>query len=125
MKYFVSLLFLMLFFSSCFLFFDKEKLIQKKILNDDIVIELYYQGGGATDSDIIWIKKIEDGKTTWVGKIKGFTDSDKEIIKQIDNHHISINFVNEKDFQDKPIIFLIDLRSKIKRSGESPFNKPE
>lgn len=125
MKYAFSLLFFLSCFSSCFLL-SNEKLILKKNLSNGTIIKLYYAGGGATDSDIIWIKKItKEGEETWIGKIKDFSDSDKVVIKDDDPNHISLTFVNNKDFMGKPVVFRIDLNNRIKRDATSPFNEQE
>lgn len=124
MRYIFSLFFILLV-SSCFLLVN-EKFMLKKGLTDGTIVELYYTGGGATDSDVIWIKKItKDGQKIRIGKIKGFTNSDKVVIKEVDPNHISLSFVNNKDFLGHPVVFCIDLNNKIGRNDGSPFNKPE
>lgn len=120
MKY----IFFLLLITSCSLFIN-EKLIFRKILNNGTVLELYYTGGGATDSDIIWIKKVtKDGRKTRIGKIKDFTVSDKVNVIEVDSNHVALSFVVSY-FPQHPVIFLIDLNNKIERNDGSPFNKPE
>lgn len=98
----------------------------KKVLSSGITIELYYSGGGATAPDIIWVKKItKDGQEVLVGKIKDFTNSDKVDIREVDNNHISLNFINEKDFLGHPVVFLINLNDKKERNATSSFNQPQ
>jgi hypothetical protein len=99
--------------------------MQKEILRDGNILELIYSGGGATNSDIIWIKKItKEGKEVWIGKIKDFSDSDEVKITEVDSSHISLTFVTSL-FPEYPVIFRIDLNNRIKRDATSPFNEPE
>jgi len=112
-----------MFYAKLFLLLKNGKLIQRKILNDGVVIELYYIGGGATDSDIIWIKKITKEGKAWIGKIKDFSDSDKVKITEVDSSHISLTFVTSL-FPEHPVIFSIALNNRIKRDATSPFNGP-
>lgn len=105
---------------------DKEKFIQETELSQGIKISLYYTAGGATDTDIIWVKKISrDGDITIIGKINWDPISDKIIIKRVDNNHIALHFIGRKDFMGRPIIFLIDLNNNIKKNDGTPFNIPE
>jgi hypothetical protein len=123
MKYFTFLV-LTILISGCFLL-KNEKLMAKKILSNGIIIELYYTGGGATDSDIIWIKKInKDGQETRIGKIKGFNNSDSFDIRETDKNHIRFRFVT-KEFPESPVNFLINLNDEIKGDGTSPFNQAQ
>jgi hypothetical protein len=124
MKRFIYITFIWMI-SGCFLL-NNEQFMAKKVLSTGITIELYYSGGGATAPDIIWVKKItKDGQKTLIGQINAFTNSDKVDIKEVDSSHISLNFVNEKDFQGHSIVFVIDLNSKIERNAGYPFNQPQ
>lgn len=106
--------------------FKNEELMEEKFLDDGVIIKLYHSGGGATDSEVIWIKKVsQEGETSIIGKIKGYTKNERINIKRVDKNHITLNLINRKNFMNQPIVFLIDLNNKIKRNDGSPFNIPE
>ena len=105
-----------LFFSSCFNMFKKEKrLISQYKIDEKNILEIYFVGLGATTKDVIEVReKNINGSNRLVSVISGFDDSYRIEFKPINDSLIKIIFRDTSIFKGMSKDFLINLRDSVK-----------
>ena len=108
------------FFIGCS-FDDGLTKVGEQSLKDKSIIELCMRGGGATDIDVIWVRKTTGTNQKFIGRIKWYLNGFDTKIWQVNDSLIKVRLTDTINWKGTFRDFTLNLNNKVEPNDGSMY----